>query len=116
MARPEFESFTSNSRDQPPMRFRINKPNGWSLERLKAMLHNQVRNAGIRQIMIITWKRVTILEPNDLNEARKMKGKALRNFLNTYANRMRQARSVIIDAVNPFRNFIEKGLPSIDSI
>lgn len=115
MARAEFGPSMFDSRNPAPMRFSINRPNGWSLKELKTMLYNQVRNAGIRQITIISKKRITTLEPNDLNEVREKKGKALRDFLNTYANRMRQARSVIIDAVNPVRNFIEKDL-SLDGI
>ena len=110
MPRPEFESSIFDSRNQPPTRFMINKPKEWSLKGLRTMLHHQIQRAPIRQIMIISKKRVTTLESNDLNEVRKKKGKALRDFLNTYANRMWQARSVIIDTVNPLRNFIEKDL------
>lgn len=116
MARAEFESFTFDSRDKPPTRFRINRPNGWSLKELKTMLYNQVRNAGIRQIMIISKARITTLESEDLSKIKEQKGIALNKFLDVYASRMRQAQSIIIDAVNPFRNFIEKDLPLIDSI
>lgn len=118
MARPEIEPVRNIVDFKNRVIGLIIKPNKWSIQGLRDLLYYQVLAAKRTKIIIISDKKITTLEPEDLSKVRNRKGKPLRNFLNEYAKMMRRARSVNIYEVrptDPIEVFVEK-LALIDSI